>query len=625
MRKRQAPQPLGWQIGHYKPLHVGLSHVLHQGPWTKDVLAAVRRAEEISKHRFNFLHHQHIFRGQIDWHAPTLSRLWRYHLHYFDYVSDLMIWSAMGHPSDAFDAFQGLADSWMDGNQNLAGDGWHPYTISLRVVNWVHALTAFQPQLSEEKRFYKRFLGSLYGQGQILANDLEMDVRGNHLLKNLKALIWLGTVFEGVEPQQWLGRALELLEVELAEQVLPDGGHFERVPGYHLNVFRDCLEIGIWLRRNQDTSLFWLDTALRRMINYLVAILPPDGKVPLLKDTALDAAPSPNNLLTASALYFDLATSKYSDEFRLYPLLLFGLPGWKKFKTWPQMDSSRSSVVLPATGHCVMRDDSKGDYLIFDVGRPCPEYLPAHAHADLLSYELMVDEQRVIVDSGVYEYTAGPWRDFFRSTRAHNTVEVAGENQSEVWESFRVARRARPGQLVWETRDSYVVAQGQHDGYCRLSVPVLHRRTIVWQKARFWLVVDELLGEGITSVASRVHFHPQVRLETLNNSTWRVKGRACSLWLSAFGEQKHSITMGQMQPVRQGWYSERFGLLQSNMVLTLRKAGNLPFCYGYIISMHEPTKILYTDGSTRQLEIILIHGRQSYNLQIEAGEVSYSQ
>ena len=121
------------------------------------------------------------------------------------------------------------------------------------------------------------------------------------------------------------------------------------------------------------------------------------------------------------------------------------------------------------------------------------------------------------MDSGVYEYTAGPWRDFFRSTRAHNTVEVAAADQSEVWGSFRVARRARPGAVIWESKKGYALVQGEHNGYARLAIPLIHRRTILWEKKGFWLVVDQLIGEGMCRCANRVHFHP----------SWPQPGKGC--------------------------------------------------------------------------------------------------
>src|SRR6202011_6026913 len=102
--------------------------------------------------------------------------------------------------------------------------------------------------------------------------------------------------------------------------------------------------------------------------------------------------------------------------YSLYPALLFGAAGWEVYQSWPE-SPARESLAFPDTGHHVLRDDRRGDFLFFDAGEPCPPYLPAHAHADLLSYELTVGGRRLVVDSGVYEYAPGSWRNYFRSTR----------------------------------------------------------------------------------------------------------------------------------------------------------------------------------------------------------------
>jgi hypothetical protein len=378
---------------------------------------------------------------------------------------------------------------------------------------------------------------------------------------------------------------------------LPDGGHFERSPAYHLVVLQDCLEIGLSLRRQKGAAPPWLDDALRRMLDYLVMILPPGGQVPLLKDTAWDAAPAPLDLLSASAIYLNDPRYKRTDEPGLYPFLLFGAAGLENFRGWPLNRLPQSSSALAESGHYVMRDDAGGEYLILDAGKPCPDYLPAHAQADLLTYELLIDGQRVVVDSGVYEYASGAWRDYFRSTRAHNTVEVAGLDQSEMWSSFRVGQRARPGRVFWQETGDLIMFQGEHDGYCRLPVPVKHRRTVVWGKHRFWLVVDELEGRGETASASFVHLHPNLLLEHAGESVWRVQGRRSPLWITTFGQQGQAIVAGQVEPVRQGWYSECFNQLQRNTVLRLDRQGQLPICYGYVISRRSPARLKVTSSA----------------------------
>lgn len=614
-----------WELGEHQPLYAGLSGVSDQGSWSEEISNIFRQAERISENRFNFLNHEHFFNDLIDWHDNSVSQLWRYHLHYFDYTVDLLVWSSLGRSQEAFIIFQRLVDSWLLGNRKLSGDGWHPYTISLRVINWVHALSGFESQLSNNRQFHQRLLNSLYEQGRILAGELEFDVRGNHLLKNLKALIWLGIVFKGSEPVNWLNKALRLLEKELQEQILADGGHFERTPGYHLTVLQDCLEIGIWLRHNREWSLKWLDSKLRKMLDYLISLRSPDGHVPLLKDTAWDASQKPDDLLAAGALYFDNPAYKYKDKYGFYPLGLFGLTGKATFDGWPLKEPANDSSALPESGYYIMRDDSRKDYLVLDMGKPCPDYLPAHAHADMLSYELTVSGQRIVADSGVFEYRAGLWRDFFRSTKAHNTVEVAGEDQSQVWGSFRVARRAKPGPVVWRSKDQYVLAQGSHDGYRRLSVSVTHRRTLVWQKGFFWLVVDELIGKGATKASNRVHLNPQLHLEESNHSTWRIKGSIPTLWLNTFGQQSYAILEGQSKPVREGWYSERFGELVPNTVLILDREDNLPICYGYVISINEPAEMDLTASQQNDYKITVSYAQKRYELKLGLDGVTYAQ
>jgi uncharacterized heparinase superfamily protein len=594
MTAKRSPLSANGQLTPHTPLYLGLADISNANGSPDEIAAAIGLARSYAENKFCFLSRTVSFGERIGWHDANQSQLWRYQLHSFDYVRDLLIWAAAGDSDNAYRAFRRLALSWIDGNQALSGDGWHPYTISLRVVNWLNALSFFSKEMNADVENSIQIVRSTYGQLQVLFSDLELDVRGNHLLENLRALICAGLAFEGSEPQSWFERAMQLLEQEVAEQVLSDGGHFERSPGYHLVVFKDLLEIALALQRNRGDVPSWLDDALRRMTVYCLSILAPDGNVPLLKDSVWNNWPSVQELLAASAVYFNEPSYKIDERFGLYSQLVFGREGEEKFHKWPINTCQRTSLPLPASAHYVIRDDEAGDYLILDAGKTCPDYLPAHAHADSLTYELTIAGQRIVVDSGVYEYKTGSWRDYFRSTRAHSTVEVSGENQSEVWASFRVGRRARPGPVYWQAGDDFVLAQGEHDGYRRLSVSVIHQRTVFYRKEEFWLVADQLWGNGEAAVDNHVHLNPELSLEMTDASTWRILNSRAPLWLTAFGEKGHSIVSGQTEPFRQGWYSERFGELRSNFVLTLHQRTSLPFCLGYIIAHDVPLDVQVT-------------------------------
>ncbi len=620
---RRAPKPTVQRLTLHVPLYSGLRQVCLDGPWKEQARASTVTAEKLLRREFCFLNREVKFPSEIGWHDSSLSRLWRYHLHYFGYSDDLLIWSAFGNLTPAYNAFREIARSWMSHNDGIRGDGWHPYTISLRIVNWLNSLEGFAPQLDADPVFRTQIQASLRGQALILSGDLEMDVRGNHLLANLQALICYALVDSSCEAQRWMRSSLTLLKRELAEQVLPDGAHFERCPGYHTLVLKHCLEIAVGLQRKTGSAPQWLDDAVRRMLSYLDAILPPERRLPLLKDTTWDA-PDPNALLAAGALYLHEPQFKRNDEFGIYPLLLFGTQGWEEYRKWPANTSSVSSAALDASRHFVVRDDLLGDYMIFDAGKPCPDYLPAHAHADLLSYELHVSGERIVVDSGVYEYSQGAWRDYFRSTRAHNTVVISDADQSQVWGSFRVARRARPGKMVSRLDDGIALVQGSHDGYMRLPAGVRHRRTVLWKADHFWLILDDVLGKGSTRATSHIHLHPNLNLAPLADKLWQITGSRSPLWIASFGAQSHSMIRGRMHPMRQGWYSEKFGELSSNLVLSMHRQGFMPFCFGYVVFKGTPGTLEFFADATHSRIVINQGGLESSLMVVSDGSPEFT-
>ena len=175
---------------------------------------------------------------------------------------------------------------------------------------------------------------------------------------------------------------------ELERQMLPDGGHYERSPVYHLVVLRDLLEV--------DAAVPGVVAAdvLERMSRFAAALTRPDGNPALFNDGTLDLAP------------------------RLeLPAPPDGL------------------AVFPETGYAVWRRDDI--WLAFDCGPPSPSFLPAHAHADALSFQLWAGGEPVVVDPGMPTYEAGAERDWFRGTRAHSTVSIDSRDQFELWGAFR--------------------------------------------------------------------------------------------------------------------------------------------------------------------------------------------
>lgn len=399
--------------------------------------------------RFRFLDRERDLGRPIDWEAPGADQLWRYHLHYFEWAWALL---EMQDRSAAKDAFSHLFRDWTAATTYGRWDAWSPYVAAVRT--WVlcdlyRPLVAGGPDEDDHVR-------SIATHAGYVAANLELDVGGNHLVKNLKALVGAG-VFLGDDELVALAR--RHLERQLGVQVLADGGHFERSPSYHAQVLGDLIDIAGLLDAAGLPPPARLGDAVRAMRRWLGSVVLPDGDVPLL-----------------------------NDAWRLGPNRLAALGPLP-------VDDARLTVLEPS-GYVVARVPPFT--LVADVGLPCPDELPAHAQADTLTFELCAGGRRVVVDPGTSTYS-GPRRAWERSTAAHSTVAVDGADSTEVWGRFRAARRARAVLEVACDDGTAVVIAGSHDGYERLHPPVRHRRT--WRvDPRRVEVVDELDGTGTHDV-----------------------------------------------------------------------------------------------------------------------------
>ncbi len=455
----------------------------------------------------------------LDWRHDDAPWLWRFHLHYWDWAWGL---AAEGDRLAARAFFARLWRSWCTSVEFGRGDAWLPYPAALRAWAWcgLHA------DLVAGSDFEPDFVAELAAHGGFLRRHLESDVGGNHLIKGLKALAGLA-VFFGDE--RLLRTTLRLLARQLAVQVLPDGGHFERAPAYHCQVLTDLLDIAGLLSAIGRPAPAELTAAIARMRDWLGAVLCPDGQVPMLND----GYPVPRDLVAALR---------------------------------PALSADGPLLVLPDTG--LVRAVAGGWHLLADVGAPCPAGLPAHAHADTLGCLVHVDGAPLLVDTGTSTYEPGPVRDYERSTAAHSTAEVDGTDSTEVWGAFRAGRRARVRDLAAFADESGVTCSAAHDGFRWLpGRPVHHRR---WSLTGSGLRVDDLIaGRGRHLVAIRWHLAPGCAVQVTG-------GRA--VVTSAAGQ--FQVTASASGPVamvaESGQVAAGFGVTADAPVLTCRTGAVLP-------------------------------------------------
>lgn len=330
---------------------------------------------------FSFVNLEHEFAG---WGFNEYGNLWTYNQNYFDWLNQE---EASEEGVEWIDRFISHVLSC----PGKAGMSLDSYPMALRSINWIKFFCRY-PGFATKRR-----LDSLYSQLRLLEKKLEYHILGNHLLEDAYALYFGASFFSD---RRLLNKAERLLKSQLKEQILPDGAHYEQSPMYHcilLDRLLDCINI----RKTDD-----LERYAERMLGYLESIVWDDGRIPLLNDSVWGIAPEPKQV-------FDYAR---------------------------RLGISWEPVQMLESGYRKMKEGTME--AIVDVGNIMATYQPGHSHADTFNYELRIDGEPIVIDTGISTYNKTERRQLERSTVAHNTVAVDGKDSSEVWGGFRVGRRA---------------------------------------------------------------------------------------------------------------------------------------------------------------------------------------
>ena len=463
----------------------------------------------------------------IDWSAPGADLLWRYNLHYFDDLA-----AEETKPRHAL--LEQVIEQWVGTQAQGTRPGWDPYPLSLRAVNWIKWHAAGNA-LSQSA------IASLASQLRWLAARLEWHLLGNHLFANAKALIFAGCFFSGREADGWLADGLRIVARELDEQILNDGGNFELSPMYHAIFLNDLLDLVNIARRYPGRVPSALEQTMRvrvqRMLEWMALMVHPDGAIALFNDSALGIAPDLEDLRAyAGRLSIAVPAGPLS----------------------PSPARCRADL-LPASGYARLATAEAAAFC--DVAKVGPDYLPGHAHADTLSFELSVRGSRVIVNGGTSRYGSDTVRLTERGTAAHSTVVVDGANSSEVWSGFRVARRARPFAISLDVEPDRVSLCGSHDGYRRLHGDIDHSRR--WIMTPGQLRIEDVVSGPWQSAVARYILHSSIEAEAVEPHVWLLRApvpAARPLRLHVEGGRS------QLEPA---WHSLEFGKRLATSAITV--------------------------------------------------------
>ena len=478
--------------------------------------------EGLKNDRYTFLNVTRELRP-VDWNVRYVGHLWNYNLHYFAYSYWCARAFAERGDDGALEFMRRSIESWIDGARPGKSDGWQPYPTSVRIVNWIYAHALVAESLIDDT-FREKWVGSIHSQLEFLESRIEYHLLANHILKNAKALLIGGLFFNN---RRWVKLGHNLLIREINEQVLPDGGHFERAPMYHAQTFADILESFLLLRtfgelRNADEGL--VTSVLHRMASFLQAMTNRDGTLSLFND---------------SANVFELR------------------PG-------PLLESAREVLgeimqieKFPQSGYFTWTSREGKERIIVDAGQPSVSYNTAHAHCDLLSYELWLNGHAFVVDSGVHGYDDDPFREYARSTRAHNTVVLDSLEQSEVWATFRMGARASDIRGDSAGDDSSWGFRGSYSPY--FDRGLIHQRKIERDGSGGWSIVDTVSGGTGRTAESFIHLHPDVSVHAEGGKLISCRRNGAIVTIEPFGVDKVEVVSGVESP-KQGWYFPDFGI-----------------------------------------------------------------
>lgn len=372
---------------------------------------------------------------------------------------------------------------WRRNNPLAHSVNWYPMEASMRVINLV-IMSDFVRLLRTRETKDSALLGKIARQLQIMIaehgrfvwlNREFTDVRGNHFTANIVALLLAAGALDPTKLVQarWQSYALKWLDREVRLQFCSDGVNFEKSCGYHKLVLEFFMLAAIARERSAPFSQE-VKSKLAKAACYSDAITRPDGLAANFGDTD-DAIALPFNLdrprshapvveLARAFFESDLGSIVFEDSYQLAPLFLLGQPRFRC--TIPE---KVELITFPAGGYVVVRHQANGFFFMADVGEVGMSGRGGHGHNDLLSFELCINGQSVVVDPGCSGYTADlEKKALYRSTASHATVRLGDEEIARFSGHWGICDDAHPLGVEVTAGDGKISVRAGHDGYDRV-------------------------------------------------------------------------------------------------------------------------------------------------------------
>ncbi len=470
-------------------------------------------------------------------------------------------------------------ERWIEENPLGFGVNWtSSLELALRIINWSWVLLFLQGSNSISQSLFTKLCKSVHSQAAYIDRHLsKFSSANNHLVGEAAGLFFAGTCFPFFEESQhWQTKGLNIVNEQIPLQIYEDGTPAEQTIEYLTFLMGFNFQV-IRLARLNDLQIprVWFER-IKRVDEFITAIMIEDGSFPTIGDgddawvvrlDDSDGVSRLKSLRSLIALELGLDKLPYKDE------TAFWLYGETAVHQVHETQETPKSKIFPTGGLAVLRSD---DYLLtFDCGPLGYLETAAHGHADALSITLSKGNQPFLIDPNTFAYQEGyEWRDYFRSTSAHNTVVIDGQNQSQLKGAFLWGEKAECQIMDWNTNDALDFVVANHDGY--QSRGVIHQRKVEWQKPHQLTITDEIQGNSIKDITLYWHFPHDAQLEKIENGyEILINSESFQIDLSDFSDWKSEIIIGESAPI-QGWQSFHYGHRTPSPVLKISNNLALP-------------------------------------------------
>jgi len=577
---------------------------LYRSRYPEDAEALLAQAECICRHQFDLLGYEKLDYGaEIDWHLDAVRGIhaprkpW-YKIRTLDAreVGDAkVIWELNRHqyliPLAIAECLTGSGRfaaelmrqwyHWQAENPYPIGINWaSSLELAFRSMSWLWASHLLAGSSAVPPRFHSDLLRALALHARHIEKHLSTYHSPNtHLLGEAVGLFFIGTLCPQLPAaSRWRQLGWQILLEHAEQKVRADGFYFEQSTYYHVYALDFFLHARILAAANGMAIPVSFDRTLENMLEILCA-LGRAGAPPRFGDDDGGRVFDPRRnraehlldpLSTGAVLYRRSDFKAVAGELREETFWLLGAPGAARFDEMAATPPGNVSTSFESSGIYVMSGSADSQQQVVVDAGPLGGGTGGHGHADALSLHLNVQGRECLADPGTYLYTESD-RDWFRSSAAHNVLQVAGAGHAEPagrfsWRALPEVRAER-----WVASRGFDLFVGNHNGYMRLPQPVTHQRWVFYLRDRFLLMRDVLLGRGTQQFDIHWHLAPGGNPQIVNDHTVLAPAPTGG-GLALFTTNQHGGTL----EIGEGRFSPVYGSSVASAILHFRKEATLP-------------------------------------------------